>query len=163
MRETDADPLRILNACACSVTIAPSETKHSGAGLGLFAERTFQRSEDTASYYGRLVYHELSSGEHTERVYTDGVLEVDVGRVSKYALPVEVQGRAFERFTARPENKESLSAFLAFLVRVHSLTTSAMPKKMKGTISSRRVCWRTIARRMKNSSREKYKRLCFRK
>lgn len=49
MRKVEADLLGIADACACSATIALSKIKHSNAGLGLFAGKTFQRSEVSGS------------------------------------------------------------------------------------------------------------------
>lgn len=64
----DPDQLRIADACAWSMIIAPSGTTHFGAGLGVYATRTFRRGEATGSYYGTLVKHELTSSEHTREV-----------------------------------------------------------------------------------------------
>lgn len=96
LREVDVDILRVADACACSVTIAPSKIRHPSAGLGVFASRTFQKDDIIGAYYGTLVYHDLSSRQHTRKVYGDGVLKVDVARFSKYALQLRVQGKRFE-------------------------------------------------------------------
>lgn len=56
----------------------------------LLAARTSQKSETTGSYYTTLVYHDLSSREHTGKVDEGGVLKVDVVRFSKYVLQGQV-------------------------------------------------------------------------
>lgn len=64
-REVDVDLLLTANACLCFVTIALSKDKHFNTGLEIFAAKTFQKGEITKSYYEMLVYHDLSSREHT--------------------------------------------------------------------------------------------------
>lgn len=68
------------------MTIAPSRTRHSSAGFGVFASRTFQKSGVVESSYGSLVYYDLSSKAQTREVYEGAVLKVDVARFSRYVL-----------------------------------------------------------------------------
>lgn len=82
MQEVDVDLLRNVDACLRSVTKPPSKTKHSSAGLELFAARTFQEGQATGSYYGTLIHHDLTSRKHTRKMYENGVLKVDVTRFS---------------------------------------------------------------------------------
>lgn len=58
IEQADVALRRMMDACFSSVTIAPSETKHYSAGLGVFARRTFQKGKGTRSYYGRLILHD---------------------------------------------------------------------------------------------------------
>lgn len=44
MQRVDKDCLRGERACACSVTIAPSRTKHPITELGVFSKRTIQKA-----------------------------------------------------------------------------------------------------------------------
>lgn len=93
MWEMEADLLRIAIACGRSVTIGPSTTKCLNAGSRVCAARTFQKGEVIGSYYGALVNHDLSSREHTRKLYGNKVLKVDVAQFSRYALQVQVQRR----------------------------------------------------------------------
>lgn len=62
VREADGDLLRIADACAWPVTIAPSTVMHPNADLGVFAAKTLQKAEVTGSCYPTPVFHHLPSG-----------------------------------------------------------------------------------------------------
>lgn len=84
----DVAELSTADACACFVTIASWNIKHFSVGLEVFAASKFQKNEVLGSYYGTLVHHDLSSRAHTKKVYGNGVLKVDVARISMYAMRV---------------------------------------------------------------------------
>lgn len=69
MREVDGDLLRIADECACSVTKTPSKIKHCSAGLRVFKASMSRKGEATGSYYGTLVYDDLSSRVHRKKLY----------------------------------------------------------------------------------------------
>lgn len=76
---------------ACSLTIASSKSKRSVAALGVFAKKTFQKSDDIGSYYGMQVSYNLSFKEHTRKLCASRVLKMDLVRFFKYALQTHVQ------------------------------------------------------------------------
>lgn len=49
IQKIEVDLLRIADACAGCVIIAPSRTKHSSGDLRVFAARPFQKSKVTGS------------------------------------------------------------------------------------------------------------------
>lgn len=67
-RVMDIDLLCIADACVWFVPTAPSKLKHSIAILGVSVASTFQKSEDTESYYETLVYYDLLSIERTRQM-----------------------------------------------------------------------------------------------
>lgn len=62
--------------------VAPSKIKLFNAGLEALIAGTLQNGKATESYYKTLVYHDLSSREHTKMLYEHGLLKVDVARFS---------------------------------------------------------------------------------
>lgn len=78
MQELDADLLCPVAVSDCYVIIALSKIKHSNAGSGVSAARTFWKVEATGNYYGTMVCHDQSSRQHTRKVCGEGVLKVDV-------------------------------------------------------------------------------------
>lgn len=60
--------LRLEDFYYCGVAIALSKTKHSNAGLGVFAERTFRASGVAGSYYKKNFYLDLFSRHSTQDV-----------------------------------------------------------------------------------------------
>lgn len=72
----DVDLLRIAGACACSMTVAPSKTKHSNADLGVLAARTLQNGDAHWSYYKMLIFQNLSSREQTKKMYENETVRV---------------------------------------------------------------------------------------
>lgn len=86
MREGHVGLFRKWNARVCSVTIEPSNVKHSSGGLRLFTARNFQKSEADGRYCETLVYQDLSLRKHTRKLYGDEALRVAVPPFSEYAL-----------------------------------------------------------------------------
>lgn len=130
------------------MTIAPLRIKHSSAGLEVSAPRPFQKGDFIGSYYETLIYHNLSSREHTTKVYRDRVLRVDLAQFLKYALQVRMQGIQFEWASKRLEDKTAIRVVPAPFVHVRSSTTCAAPKKTRGTVSTKKTRWRTHACRL---------------
>lgn len=69
--------------------------------------RMFQKCKDTESYSVTLVNHDFSSRQHTRQVYRDAVLKFATAQLSKYTLPVRVQGRRLGHVTKQLENRAS--------------------------------------------------------
>lgn len=128
----DVDLLRVADACACSVNVATSKTEHVSAGLGVLAARMLRRSEVFGSFCGTLVYHSLSSREHTKKAYRDRALKVDVSRFSEYALRVKVPGRRFERTTERIEHKKAICMVLVPLFSFDIVNEFRYAKEYEG-------------------------------
>lgn len=61
MWKVNVDLVRITDACPCSVSILPSKTTRSDAGVGMFTARAFKKGAVIGSYHETLVYHDLSS------------------------------------------------------------------------------------------------------
>lgn len=68
MPEVVLELLCTADACECSATKATSKTKHLNASLEIFSPGSFQKSEVLGSYYGSLVYHDLSSSEYRRKM-----------------------------------------------------------------------------------------------
>lgn len=105
---------RIADAFPWSVTVAPSNIKHSSAGAGGFLARVFQKGKVIWNYYGMLVYQKLSSSRDTRKMYGSKVLKVDVARFSKYARQVQMQEKRFEWVTERLGKKNAVCVVSAF-------------------------------------------------
>lgn len=58
----------IEDTCVCFVTISPLKIRHPSAGLKLLAASRLQEGEVIESYYGRLVFLDLSSEKHARKV-----------------------------------------------------------------------------------------------
>lgn len=78
----DAHLLCISEAWACSVTILPSKSRHSNTVLEVAAARNCQKDHVIESYYGTLLYQKLQLRKHTRKVHGDGVLKVNMARIS---------------------------------------------------------------------------------
>lgn len=74
----------------------------------MWAARKFQKAEGTESYYGTLVYSNLSSRAHTRKVYGSKALKLDLAQVSKYALQAGMQERRLERAAERLRKNPAL-------------------------------------------------------
>lgn len=78
--------MRTADAYSCKLTVAPARIKRHSVGLCLFAGRISNRDDFVGPYYGKIAFSDLMSRHPTQKVYEGGVWEVDVARLSKYAL-----------------------------------------------------------------------------
>lgn len=111
-RELDASFHRV-NVRAWYVTVVPSKIKLSFPCLEVFAGRTLQNGEVAGTSCGTMACQEYSSKKHKRKLYENGVLNVDVARLSKYVLQVHLQGGWIERVTERFKSKRALCVVLA--------------------------------------------------
>lgn len=104
MQEVYIEQLRIVDAYSCGVSVAPSMTKHSKAGLGLSATKTRKEGDVIGTYYETTVCRDISSLHPTRKLCSDRVLKVDVERLSKFAMQLKIQEERFDRVTERLDN-----------------------------------------------------------
>lgn len=130
MQEVYAGVLCIADACKRSVTVAFSEIKHFNACSAVFAVRRFQNGEVVGCYHGTLVYQDLSSKEHTRKLYGNGLLKVDAARFSRYALQAQLRRRRLQRGTERLGNSERICVVPAFFCAIAFINDFQYVKKV---------------------------------
>ena len=102
LQQVHTDTLRLADSTSAQVFLARSTIKHSRAGLGVFAARTFHEGELVGYYNGTLVYHDLRKRKEKMKTYGEGVLGVTPEQFRSRAMQVDVLSSAFPAVTIVP-------------------------------------------------------------
>ena len=87
LQQTDPKTLMITDYTNAGVFLAPSTIKHERAGMGVFASRTFAKGDRICSFFGTLVYHDLSLRRNVvHKTYGDVILGVTAKRFTAYSI-----------------------------------------------------------------------------
>lgn len=62
-----------IDAAANSLMLTNSTIKHSKAGRGVFANKTFHQGDTICAFYGTLVYHDISARQARKKCYGVGM------------------------------------------------------------------------------------------
>ena len=94
LNTVDAEALMSLEAAAKGFVVCKSTIRHTCAGKGVFAIRSFKKGEDILTYNGTVVYKNLSAQNATTKVYGSVVLGVRKKRFADKA--VELRSKAVD-------------------------------------------------------------------
>ena len=107
--QLDVDILRTVEAVQYGLAVAPSSIRHSRAGLGVYATRTFDVGSVICLYYGTVVYHDLNRSKSKNKPYGEGIMALDRERFKTYAMLVPTQGRVFQNVTELIDGQKAIS------------------------------------------------------
>ena len=110
LQQADTNLLRVVDATNCGVYTAKSSIRHTEAGLGCFASRSFNPDEVIGAYYGTIVYHDLGKRKEKYKTYGDGIMGVTPDRFRRTAMQIDV------RTTSFPQVRELLNGRKAICV-----------------------------------------------
>ena len=77
-----------MECCSLGVQVRPSLIDHDYAGDGLFANRTFGKGELVGTYYGTVVYTDMTMASQKHRSIGKGFMRVDSETFTKWAMEV---------------------------------------------------------------------------
>lgn len=109
LEQTDPKTLMITDYTNAGVFLAPSTIKHERAGMGVFASRTFAKGDRICSFFGTLVYHDLSLRGHVvHKTYGEGILGVTAKRFTAYSIQIMISGNAFSHIKGSSQGKKPI-------------------------------------------------------
>ena len=91
------------------VFLASSTIKHEQPGMSVFSPRTFVKGDRISSFFGTLVYHNLSSRRNVvHKTYGENILRVTSKRFTAYSIQITIEGNTFSHIKGSSQGKKPI-------------------------------------------------------